>query len=361
MCLSVAGSCFYREKNRNAWTGDEGLKTNLVIKDIDDYYRFMNSELGLFEQIGSTQCYQIHPHFGKGFVERISLRHGVDICILSMELMHDLELICQMEETCFEILYCAGGQASYGDYEKGTKTTIKGSECDCWLNDGGQNWLHFSGRVPWQSISVCYDQRFIESFLEMASTQCDMDRMKAVLDSYHKGNDRRYGSSPDIELAFYQIMNCSQEGIARLLYLESKAVEIFSLFIQNELLLQEPNHYKIFLSQEDRSKLDQARRIIVDNMLEPLSVEQLAREIDLNTFKLKVGFKEMWGTTIFGYLRDMRMEKARFLLSGARKNVIAVAQEVGYSNPSHFSAAFKRKYGINPHEYANKMIGVHSS
>lgn len=333
------------------------MRQNLVIKDIDDYYRFMDSELGLFEPTGLTRCYQIHPRFGRGGVERISLRHGVDICILSMELMHDLEFICQMEETCFEILYCAGGQASYGDYEKGNKRTIKRNECDCWLSDGGRNWLHFTGGVPWKSVSVCYDERFIESFLEMAPDQSDAERMKTVLNSYNRRNDRRYGSSPDIELVFCQIMNCSLQGIARLLYLESKAVEMFSLFIQNELVLQEHDNYRIHLSQEDRSKLEQAKRIIVDNMLHPLSISELSRELDLNTYKLKVGFKEMWGATVFGYLRDMRMEKARFLLTGARKSVIEVAQEVGYANPSHFSAAFRRKYGINPHEYANQRRG----
>jgi AraC-like DNA-binding protein len=117
--------------------------------------------------------------------------------------------------------------------------------------------------------------------------------------------------------------------------------------------LRKHKNYKIFLSREDRLKLEQAKRIIVDNMLDPLSVAELALQIDLNVYKLKVGFKEMWGTTIFGYLRDMRMEKARFLLSGTHKNVAEVAQEVGYSNPSHFSTAFRKKYGINPHEYAN--------
>lgn len=337
-----------------AATIDEGLKNMLTIKGIDEYYDFMNSELGLFKQIGSTRCYQINSSFGKGFVERIILRNGLEISIWNMELVHDLELVSQMEEACFEIMYCAEGQAGYGNYESKTEKCIKGNEYGCWMNDGKRNWVQFSAKLPWQSISLCYAEGFIKSFLEMAASEAEMEKVKSVLEYYHKGNDSRYFSSPDIELAFGQIMNCSQEGIARLLYLESKAVEIFSLFIQNELFLHEPNNYKIFLSKEDRAKLDQAKKIIVDNMLSPVSVDELARQIDLNTFKLKVGFKEMWGTTVFGYLRDMRMEKARILLTGARKNIIEVAQEVGYSNPSHFSTAFRKKFGINPHEYASR-------
>ncbi|MEA1961509.1 MAG: AraC family transcriptional regulator [Bacillota bacterium] len=102
-------------------------------------------------------------------------------------------------------------------------------------------------------------------------------------------------------------------------------------------------------------QMEEAKKIIIDNMQEPLSITELAREIDLNTYKLKVGFKEMWGNTIFGYLRDMRMEKARLLLvGGGNSSVIDVAQEVGYSNPSHFAGAFRKKFGINPSKYAGE-------
>lgn len=329
------------------------MQNNIVIKDVNDYYDVINSQIGLFKQIGSTCCYQIEPHFGKGVAERISLRNGVEINIWHINLIRDFEMVCKMEETCFEIMYCAEGRAEYGNLDQNTERSIKANECDCWMNDGGQNWVRYPKRVPWKCVSICYDSRFIKPFLDMASAQYDMENVQAVLERCQRGADKQCCSSPDIELAFYQIMNCSNQGVARLLYLESKAVEIFSLFIHNELAVHEETDYKIFLSQEDRKKLEQAKRIIINNMSNPLSISELSREINLNTYKLKVGFKEMWGTTVFGYLRDMRMEKARVLLSGDRKSVIEVAMEVGYSNPSHFTVAFRRKYGINPHEYAN--------
>jgi AraC-like DNA-binding protein len=337
----------------NQETGVREMNNHLIMKDIDEYYQVMNSELWIFEQIGSTCCYQIHPRWGKGLAERIILGNGVEINIWNMELVQDLKLVWQLEERCFEIMHCVEGHACYGGCESKNEKQIKTGEYGCWTNDGKQNWVHFSADLPWKSISICYAEGFIKSFLEMAPSLTDRQEVKSVLDYYNKGNDSCYLVSPDTELVFSEIMNCSQKGIARLLYIESKALEIFSLFIQNELLLRKHKNYKIFLSREDRLKLEQAKRIIVDNMLDPLSVAELALQIDLNVYKLKVGFKEMWGTTIFGYLRDMRMEKARFLLSGTHKNVAEVAQEVGYSNPSHFSTAFRKKYGINPHEYAN--------
>lgn len=329
------------------------MRKNLTIKNVDDYYRILNVEAGLFEPPGSSRAYQIHPEFGQGLVERISLRHGVEISIWTMELLHDLEITCQMEEACFEILYCAAGQASYGDYENGSHSIIKGDEYGCWLNHGSRSWVHFSAGHPWRSISVCYEESFIESFLEMALAEGEAPKVKSILQSHHKGSGGRYYCSPDVELAFYQIMHCSHQGIARLLFMESKAMELFSYCIQDKLALPRGKNDRLF-SQQDCIKLEQAKRIIVENMVEPLSIEQLSRDVNLNTYKLKVGFKKIWGTTVFGYLRHMRMEKARLLLADENKSVMEVALEVGYSNPSHFSAAFRSKYGLNPHEYARR-------
>lgn len=87
-------------------------------------------------------------------------------------------------------------------------------------------------------------------------------------------------------------------------------------------------------------------------MDDPPSLLALARQVGLNDFKLKRGFRQVFGTTAFGYLHDQRMERARQLLEERRFNVTEVACTVGYANPSHFAAAFKRKFGVNPGAYS---------
>ncbi|MGE7988477.1 helix-turn-helix transcriptional regulator [Lysinibacillus fusiformis] len=104
-------------------------------------------------------------------------------------------------------------------------------------------------------------------------------------------------------------------------------------------------------SRDDRSKLFQAQAIMVENMTNPPSLMELSRLVGLNDFKLKKGFKEMYGTTVFGYLREKRLEKASFLLQSGTMNVMEVANAVGYSNPSHFAEVFKGKYGVSPRDF----------
>ena len=67
--------------------------------------------------------------------------------------------------------------------------------------------------------------------------------------------------------------------------------------------------------------------------------------------KLKEGFKQIYGTTVYGFLFDYKMELARKLLESRAHNVNEVGLKVGYSTASHFIAAFKKQYGITPKKY----------
>jgi AraC-like DNA-binding protein len=56
----------------------------------------------------------------------------------------------------------------------------------------------------------------------------------------------------------------------------------------------------------------------------------------------------LFGTTVFGYLTDIRMQEARRLLVDEKLYVGEVAERMGYQQPHHFTAAFKRKFGVLP-------------
>lgn len=87
---------------------------------------------------------------------------------------------------------------------------------------------------------------------------------------------------------------------------------------------------------------------------DPPSFPALSRKIGLNDYKLKAGFKAMFGTTVFGYLREKRLEKALLLLQQGEMNVTETSSAVGYSNTSYFAEGFREKYGVNPSAFARR-------
>ncbi|MDF5721948.1 MAG: AraC family transcriptional regulator, partial [Rhizonema sp. PD37] len=96
---------------------------------------------------------------------------------------------------------------------------------------------------------------------------------------------------------------------------------------------------------------DYAREILLKNLDNPPSLIQLARQVGLNDRKLKLGFRYCFGTTVFGYLHDYRMELAHKLLIEKNMNVTQVARKVGYASLSSFHHAFRKKFAVNPKSF----------
>ncbi len=166
---------------------------------------------------------------------------------------------------------------------------------------------------------------------------------------------RNVGSiTPAMQQALQQIISCPYQGIARQIYLESKALELISLQLiqltqsQSGIISSSSSGC---LQPDDIERIHQAKSVLEANLENPPSLIELARKVQLNDYKLKRGFKEVFGTTTFGYLQKIRMERGKNLLAERMLTVAGVAQTVGYKSPSRFCDAFKKHFGITPRNY----------
>ncbi len=131
------------------------------------------------------------------------------------------------------------------------------------------------------------------------------------------------------------------------LMMEATALELLHMHL---LQLLEPTPRPQGLSREDVRKLHMAKQVLETCMADPPSLLALSKKVGLNDFKLKTGFKECFGMTVFEYLRQIRLDYARKLLKDQAVTVTEAAMTVGYGNVSAFSEQFVRKYGIKPSE-----------
>lgn len=106
-----------------------------------------------------------------------------------------------------------------------------------------------------------------------------------------------------------------------------------------------------FLAHDsEREKVMEARRIIEQNLDQPLTIKELSRRVAMNECYLKKGFKALVGKTLHEYQQEMRIGKATQLLKQPGFSVSDVANSLGYSSISHFSTAFKKATGMKPCE-----------
>lgn len=169
-----------------------------------------------------------------------------------------------------------------------------------------------------------------------------------------ENKDKKYYNeeviSPAIMVVLHQISNANFQKNLQPLYLKGKVYELLTLYFNrsNEADIEQ---CPFLADEESISKIHRAKEIIIDRMAEPPSLPELSNEIGLNIKKLKEGFKQIYGDSVYAFLFDYKMELARKMLENKDLNINEVSLKVGYSTPSHFIAAFKKKYGVTPKKY----------
>lgn len=102
------------------------------------------------------------------------------------------------------------------------------------------------------------------------------------------------------------------------------------------------------LTLKERKLLLQAKeRLLADSSCAP-TIQQLSDDVGLNTFKLKQGFKQLFGCGVYGVFQKARMQEAYRRLALDEAAVTHIALDLGYSNTRHFAAAFRKQFGTNP-------------
>ena len=166
-------------------------------------------------------------------------------------------------------------------------------------------------------------------------------------------NEREISSPLLVTLS--QLFSQQLSANVQRIYYEGKVLEIIGLYFSTK----QPNTESCpFLNdQETVRKIKHAKEFLLSNLEAPPTLKELAKQAGLNEYQLKVGFKEIYGNTVYGYLLDHKLDFARVKLDSGRFQVNEVAYQIGYTNPSHFIAAFKKKFGITPKKYLMSRRG----
>lgn len=146
-----------------------------------------------------------------------------------------------------------------------------------------------------------------------------------------------------------QLLTTRLSANANRLFYQGKILELLALYFSE----RKPDSENCpFLNNEDMvRKIKNAKEHLLAHEDRPPTIKELARLAGLNEYQLKAGFKEIYGNTVYGYLLDHKMDHARMLLDSKKYQVAQVAYQVGYTNPSHFISAFKKRFGVTPKKY----------
>jgi len=219
---------------------------------------------------------------------------------------------------------------------------------------GNEHNLHYT---PQFIGSSHYEEGAVHKFFEVRLTKrfflsLAQDSSPMLMDFAEKVDKELEVSAQNLPISFamhqciHDIIHLQMTGGLRGLFLQSKCIELLTL--QAQAHEHAPDHgARACKTSQDKERIYFARDYLVDHATCPPSLTELARVAGLNEFKLKKGFKEVFDTSVFGYLNTFRLNEAKTsLLSGA--SIKDVADQLGYSSVPHFTRAFKEKFGVTP-------------
>lgn len=166
----------------------------------------------------------------------------------------------------------------------------------------------------------------------------------------HLGDIRRLNARQEQRIA--DLLNPPVVQSARPLWYRGQVLEIMS-----EFFFERRGQDELFCDRQKRLARERVERVVAllrKNLVEPLSLEALGREVGCSPFHLSRTFSREMGMSIPQHLRKLRMERAAELLQSGKYNVTETALEVGYSSLSHFSQAFCQTMGCCPGLYPLK-------
>lgn len=162
-------------------------------------------------------------------------------------------------------------------------------------------------------------------------------------------------TSASLKIVLHQIVAKKLHGALQSLYIKGKIYELLSLYF-NISEETESDDCPFMANEDTVAQIKQAKDIIIENMSNPPSLEELSKMVGLNIKKLKMGFKEFYGSPVFTFLLNYKLDYSKKLLEEKQLNVSEIALQIGYSNSSHFIAAFKKKYGTTPKQLTKQDL-----
>ncbi|MBT2562016.1 helix-turn-helix transcriptional regulator [Pedobacter sp. ISL-68] len=252
---------------------------------------------------------------------------GIHIGIIEIHPNQEANFCFESSQQHIGFLFCLSGAINYYHQQDNLLSLAK-NEQD--FNAGGVNSIKFNITEKTRCLYIQFTEDYFE---QVTGGELGHDIKTDIQKSI----------SPEIGLILQQIIYPKHEGRVKRLFLEARIFELIIAYFN-----QKQEKQTRVLKKEDIEKILLAKQLVEHDLQRPNSLMELSRKAGINDYKLKRGFKELTGHTVFGYLYKIRMEKAHYFLSKEKKTVNEVAFLVGYKNAQHFITAFKKQYSILP-------------
>lgn len=319
----------------------------LHLQDVEEIFFNSDNQMYLTDKAGTQELlFNYNHHFLKGSFTEIILPN-FKISYGNSNIKESTIVLFESTTETVEMHFTINGNSS---------TFINGINKDYGVQDNSHNIFYgkdLEGKMTWKSnemffFEVNLNPVFFKNYL------LDNALFNAFKKKMHKNeatslSKHNHPITPQMLTIITQIINCNFKDEFRRLFLEAKVLELLLLQLEQiEACSFCFDDKKVVKEKNDIEKMHFVKDIIDDNLFKKLTLSELSNEIQSNECTLKRTFKNTFNTTVFSYIKEQRMLKAKQMLLNKNTTINEVADVIGYKNPQHFSTAFKKYFGYVP-------------
>mgnify|MGYP001791809358 CR=1 FL=1 len=292
--------------------------------------------------------------FAQGWRREVQLREGICLSIDQSQSI-DRVIITNPDRECHYVhcsfLLSGNGQGLLAAAPNKTLWPYTGGAY-CLYSTGLRDQLTNDYDVkPWSAIAFSIHKSVFRSFAASPTGELP-PHLQHWVQPLSQGICRSFRDiQPTMMTVLQQILHCPYQGMVKRAYLEGKVIELMALVLDHESSFQRENTQLGKLKPDQIERIHYAKEILLQDMSNPPTLAELAHQAGLNDFLLKQGFRQIFGTTVFGELRSHRLKLAKQRLAEQTVSVAEVARQVGYGSGTAFARSFRREFGMSPKAY----------
>ncbi|MCK0133628.1 AraC family transcriptional regulator [Arenibacter sp. S6351L] len=253
---------------------------------------------------------------------------------------------CSFEESLIAVAFYGSGnvdlKVKYGNKQKDFNHT-KGLALSFFADDKVEFIHTVSSAKPLECLVIATSIKALDKLPNQEGELFGDMLGELVNPSDHYVEGPHFIMTPEMQAIVDGLFNIKYEGKTKMMFFRSQITTLLSHFFGQLASLKTEK-----INPQERSKLNWAKDILLENIDNPPSLSELSKQIGLNTFKLKKDFKAYFGVPVFKYLQNERLTLAHKLIRNQDATVQEAAWHVGYDSLSSFSNAFAKKFGYRP-------------
>lgn len=252
------------------------------------------------------------------------------------------------DQSSFNLLFLLSPNVNLKAHDCGTQLAFKKNQYILHYSSQDSNaelWTEDPESLKYLHIQLNY--RYVSNLIYSESNDEGAEILKSMIHNNFVFLQKATPPNMTVEMhiILQEILSSSKKGVMQKLFIEAKIIKLLILIFEQ---FNEKN-----LLESTSKNPEMVKKFIDENYHRNIKAEEIGKLMGVNQNMIRKEFKAEYHTTISHYISELRMMRAKKLITDKEIMIKEIAIECGYEYIQNFTRAFKKKFGVSPEHLRN--------